>query len=55
MFLPDHANFTQIFFRCSFEDLMAKLDNTGMTQNMDMTAMDKIFISNSIINIKKWY
>ena len=27
----------------------------GMTQNMDMTAMDKIFISNSIRNFKKWY
>ena len=27
----------------------------GMTQNMDMTAMDKIFISNSIMNFKKWY
>ena len=29
--------------------------NTRMTQNMDMTAMAKIFFSNSIINFKKWY
>ena len=27
----------------------------GMTQNMDMTVMDKIFISKSIMNFKKWY
>ena len=26
-----------------------------MTQNMDMTAMAKIFFSNCIINFKKWY
>ena len=26
----------------------------GMTQSMDMTAMTKIFISNSIIDFKKW-
>ena len=32
-----------------------RLGYTGMTQNMDMTAMAKIFISNSIINFKKWY
>ena len=27
----------------------------GMTQNMDMTAMAKIFFSNSTIDFKKWY
>ena len=27
----------------------------GMTQNMDMTAMYKIFISNYIMNFRKWY
>ena len=27
----------------------------GMTQNMDMTVMDQIFISKSIMNFKKWY
>ena len=29
------------------------LATPGMTQNMDMTAMDKIFISNSIMNFNK--
>ena len=31
------------------------LPKPGMTQYMDMTAMDKIFISKSIRNFKKWY
>ena len=31
----------------------SKLPGPGMTQNMDMTAMDKIFISNPIMNFEK--
>ena len=27
----------------------------GMTQNMDMTAMAKIFFSKTTIDFKKWY
>ena len=35
--------------------VMKEVFYTGMTQDMDMTAMAKIFISNSIIDFKKWY
>ena len=38
-----------------FEYVFNLYHYSRMTQNMDMTAIAKIFFSNSIINIKEWY